>query len=515
MKKRSSTIAAVVDLGSNALKMRIAQRAKGEIQELEQLEYPLNVGHEVFSTGRISFDGLREISRILSGFSQVMSEYGVGQVRVVGTTALRECQNRDYVIDQLSVQNNLSLEILEETQEKSLIYSELMRRLRDRDVTDFESTLISFVGTGSIGIAACSRGNIVFTQNIRIGSVKLHDILGSVESLTDKFYVVVEEYLDTLLSDTKEYVEKKGIKELILSGSEFDSVARCLNISPVDGVYDITNKEIEALYEQVRVFSTEKLCEKYGVSEAEGEELYAVLAIYSRLLKMTGSKQVHYVKVDVWDALIRSMLLPDRKGGEQALIDNTMASVERIAKKYQCDRAHYSFVRDAAQELFDKTRKYHGLGGKYRLLLSLAAVLHDCGHYVSTKNHLSASYGLIKSVEIFGLTGGEQNIIAHVARYNESCTPDFTDPDFRALSEKQRLIVSKLVAIFRLAGALDKSHRQKLETLKIRLEGQKLMVTGITDRDTDLELWAFYRCAGFFEDVFGIKPTFEIKTKLL
>lgn len=515
MKKRSVRIVAVIDIGSNNIKMRISQRSKGVIGDLEMLERPVGIGHEVFSTGKISFDCLREISKIIQGFSRVMEEYGVGSVRVVATTALRECQNRAYVTDQLKIQNDITLEILEETQEKSLIYSEIMRQFRERELTDFGNTLISYIGTGSIGIAACSHGNIVLMQNIRIGSVKLHDILAGMEEITDRFDVVAEEYLDTLLSDIGDYIEKKSVKELILSGSEFDVIARHCQISSVGGTYKITGKEIEALYDQIKGLSAEELCERYEVTEAEGEEFYAVLAIYDRLLKLTGAQRVYYTKIDVWDPIMRQMLLPAKGGDELELSQNTLASAGRIAKKYQCNREHYDFVVGVARDIFDKTKKFHGMGAKYRLFLELATILHDCGHFISTKNHLTATYDVIKNSEIYGLTRDEQHMIANVAKHNESSVPDLTDTNFRELGEKQQLIVSKLVGIFRVASALDKSYRQKIETVKIKLEGQKLVVAGITDHDTFLEQWAFRQCAAFFEDVFGIKPVFELKTKLL
>ena len=48
-KKKGGKIAAVIDIGSNLLKMRICQLRKGEIVTLDRLQYPLNLGHEVFT----------------------------------------------------------------------------------------------------------------------------------------------------------------------------------------------------------------------------------------------------------------------------------------------------------------------------------------------------------------------------------------------------------------------------------------------------------------------------------
>ena len=125
-KKKGGKIAAVIDIGSNLLKMRICQLRKGEIVTLDRLQYPLNLGHEVFTGGKISFESLRELSSILHGYSDIMAEYGVDQYKVVATTALREAKNRAYVLDQLKIQNDMTVEVLEDSQEKTLIYSEIL-----------------------------------------------------------------------------------------------------------------------------------------------------------------------------------------------------------------------------------------------------------------------------------------------------------------------------------------------------------------------------------------------------
>lgn len=63
---------------------------QGRRQQLELLEHPLRIGHEVFTSGRISVETVRRLSEILRGYSQVMKEYGVTEYRAIATTALRE-----------------------------------------------------------------------------------------------------------------------------------------------------------------------------------------------------------------------------------------------------------------------------------------------------------------------------------------------------------------------------------------------------------------------------------------
>ena len=84
-------------------------------------------GHEVFTEGRIRAETVRELTAALQGFSRVMKGYGVSEYRAVATTALREAENRPYVVDQLKTQNNLLVGVLEDGEESALMYGELLR----------------------------------------------------------------------------------------------------------------------------------------------------------------------------------------------------------------------------------------------------------------------------------------------------------------------------------------------------------------------------------------------------
>ena len=108
---------------------------------------------------------------------------------------------------------------------------------------------------------------------------------------------------------------------------------------------------------------------------------------------------------------------------------------------------------------------------------------------------------LIRNTHIYGLSTEEMELVALTAKYNELDYPDATDFEFCSLSQKNQLVVSKLVAIFRLANAMDISRLQKFYNLRIRLEEDTLTVFCENNRDVQLEEWAFQSCQPYFEAV--------------
>ena len=515
-KKKNSKTAAVIDIGSNLLKMRVSQLKRNEIVELDRLEYPLSLGHEVFTDGKISFESLRELSRILHGYSDIMTEYGVGQFRVVATTALREAENRYYVIDQLKIQNDMTVQVLEDDQEKTLIYSEILNSLKNMEDQKGHNALISYIGAGTIGFSVYDGKRMIFSQNIPMGALKLHDMLGSIEEETDDFYVVVEEYLDSIIGHISIPLSKGNVSDLILTGNEIQLIAKICGVEPEDGRYRIPARMISELYEQIRALSQEKISSQFGISEENAELLYSALAIYTRLIEFTTSDSIISPKVELWDALMRQMLVP--KSSEdyfEHVRVNAITCAQAIAKTYHCDQKHAENIRKFACRIFDRMKGAHGLDHRKRLLLELAAILHECGHYVTAKNHLLSSFDLIKNIDIYGMTDEEMLLTAYVSRYNEYEVPEFEDMGFSRLTDENRLVVSKLVAIFRLANALDKSQKQKLGDIKVKLENDRLLITAESNENTYLEKWAFEQCAPFFKEVFGYNPELTIKSSLI
>ncbi len=515
-RKKSGRVAAVVDIDSNLLRMRISQLKKKEISDLDRLEKPVRLGHEVFTAEKISFESLRELSDLLKGYGEIMKEYGTDQYRVVATTALREARNRSYVIDQLKIQNDMTVEILEESQEKALIYSKVLEYLSSAEDKKSESALIAYIGAGTIGFAVYDGSKMIFSQNIPMGSIKLHEMLGDVQNDTDNFYAVVEEYLHTVFGHISIPSETGRVTNLVLTGSGVQLIARVCNVNSSEDCFEIGADRLKDLFRQICSIPQEKIGIRYGLSEETADLLYSSLAIALQLMDFSSSDKVIFPKAELWDTLIEHMLVPksENKFWEQVRI-SAISCAQNIATAYHCNQKHAECIRKFACKIFDKMKDSHGLDRRKRLLLELAAILHECGYYVTVNQHLLNSFDLIKDMDIYGMTDEEMMITAYVARYNDDDAPNYDEPGIEGLNEEKRLIVAKLVAIFRLANALDKSQKQKLKDISVRQENNRLLISARSDADLHLEKWAFQQCAPFFQEVFGFHPELSIQSGLI
>ena len=191
--------------------------------------------------------------------------------------------------------------------------------------------------------------------------------------------------------------------------------------------------------------------------------------------------------------------------GEHDFEKDIIACAFNISKRYMVSRKRSEALDNIATTIFDSIRKVHGLGKRERLYLRLAAILHDCGKYISLVNTGETSYLIIMGTEIIGLSHQEREIVANVVRFNHSRFI-YDLQRTGSLEREAFLVVAKLTAILRLASCLDRSHKQKFKNVKTVLKDEKLIITVDASQDITLEKGLLARRAHFFEEVFSVQP---------
>jgi exopolyphosphatase/guanosine-5'-triphosphate,3'-diphosphate pyrophosphatase len=235
----------------------------------------------------------------------------------------------------------------------------------------------------------------------------------------------------------------------------------------------------------------------------EAETLVPALLVYRALLSASAAR-----RVVVSDATLRAGVLLDfiEPVGRQAVEDferQVLASAEAVGHRFRFDRAHGRQVAKLATRLFDELREEHGLSDRERLLLQTASLLHDVGIYVSLRAHHKHSQYLLAASQIFGLSAEETEIVANIARYHRGRTPQPSHRPYIALDRNDRVLVTKLAAILRVANALDAEHLEKVRDLRLE-RGAKAWVLEIdASGDITMEQMAAIARADMFAEVFG------------
>jgi exopolyphosphatase/guanosine-5'-triphosphate,3'-diphosphate pyrophosphatase len=186
-----------------------------------------------------------------------------------------------------------------------------------------------------------------------------------------------------------------------------------------------------------------------------------------------------------------------------------LASASALGEKYRYDAPHARHVATLAVRLFDDLRAEHGLGARDRLLLEVAALLHDIGIFVSLRGHHKHAQYILSVSEIFGLSRDDMAVISNIARYHRRAAPNKSHLPYMALDSDARVVVSKLGAILRLANALDADHLQKVRDVRVLREDDQWVLEVEGGGDLTLERLAALARADLLTEVFGRKVGFR------
>ena len=108
-------------------------------------------------------------------------------------------------------------------------------------------------------------------------------------------------------------------------------------------------------------------------------------------------------------------------------------SAQALAKKFNVHRSHSEQVTKLSQQIFEQTTELHQLNEHDALLLTCAAILHECGNFISVRAHHKHSLYIISHSEIFGLGERDIAIIALIARYHRRSCPKMSHPPYLSL----------------------------------------------------------------------------------
>ncbi len=107
---------AVIDIGSTAMRMVIAQERGGKVVVLERLYREVLIGKDTFSCGEIGAGVIEDCVAILRDWIDIVRNYGINAktaLRVVATTAVREARNKSAFIDRIFMATGIEIDVLD------------------------------------------------------------------------------------------------------------------------------------------------------------------------------------------------------------------------------------------------------------------------------------------------------------------------------------------------------------------------------------------------------------------
>ncbi len=506
----NKNIAAVIGIGSNHLRLKIGQLTKGNITTLESIVNPLMLGRDTFNTGRISYDKAERCCEIIAGFLNVIKEYGVTHVRVIATSAIREAKNRDYILDQIALKTGLHVDVLDNSEEKFYIYKMMYEKIPK---ADRESAIMVFSGSGSLGLAVTRDEKIGFVQNIKLGSLRINELFGDVHDYAREFHVLVAEYLESFTKGLSTFLPKT-ISSFIASGSEMETLSLMCGgqMNATGDYYVVRRSDFNRVFEEIKTLSVDNIRDRYKLQQERAEAILPAMCIIDNLMSFTNARNFISPPIQPVDAVLYEMLKADNFAKiTKDFLQSAVYSAKIAARRFNAVSGHVDVLLDFVDKLYERVKKPHGFGARERVLLETATILHAAGECATMVNPALLSYYILREMEIIGLNEREMELVAQIVLHGGTNNATLIAQFSGLLTAPERVLVSKLAALTRLAEALDHSRKQKFTDFDVKLSGDELQVIVTTNENIELEEWVFEQQAAFFQEVYGIRAVIRVR----
>lgn len=514
---------ASVYIGSYEICMKIQELLPGkkQIHDIDQIRSRLDLGREVFENGKIGYEKVDELCETLNEFKQISQGYRCEECLVFAGSTLKNASNMIFVLEQIRIRTGINIQVLSNSEQRALGYK-VVSGMEDFALLIQDGCVLIDVGGRSIQITVFDAGHMVFTKQVAVGSLRLLQALSLARSNEEKREQQILEMVEKeIVAFRAIYGNGRTPRHLIFMGEYLDDIFHSKLKSPKSlGMEQGSESKMvmaagnfEEKIQDIYRTDMDTLSDKYDFLNVNDPIFKPSLIMYAGLVREMQPEFVWITDFEMTDGIACDYALKHKiLKTLHDYDDDILSSAREIAVRYRCHAPHIKTMEKIAIAVFNATKKVNGMTVRDRLLLQAAVYLHDCGKYVSMADHADMSYHIIMGSEILGLSHSERQIIAFAVKYHKLPLAPYEELK-DILSVENYIVVAKIAAILRLANALDRSHKQKIQELKIVLKEKQLIMTVNVSKNSVWEQIRFEQQADLFEQVFSLRPVLKEKRK--
>ena len=300
---------AVIDIGTNSVRLLVAEIVAGQVQPLIRATQITRIGQGVDASRRLQKDAMERTLRTLENFAN-QTPPGV-PVQVLATSAVRDAVNKDEFVHLVAERTSLELRVLTGAEEAELSFRGAVLALQTRDLS-YPVTVVD-IGGGSTEIyTGDAQGNLLGGGSVQVGAVRMlerfitsHPILETERQAMEQEIV---ELVTPLVQDNLQY----GPQTLVVVGGTVTTLASilqeltCFDYDKVGG-FAFSLKQLVDLYGKLGRLS---LQERQQIPTLQAGREDVIISGTSILVQVTELLGFDRLIVSIGDLLYGSLVLP-------------------------------------------------------------------------------------------------------------------------------------------------------------------------------------------------------------
>ncbi len=284
---------AAIDIGSNAARLLISEAitekdGKVRFNKLNLVRVPLRLGFDVFEKGEISKEKRGMVLQTMKAYSHLINAYGVKQVIVCATSAMRDASNSADIIRKVKLETGLEIEIISGELEASLIYENHIAENMDTD----HSYLYIDVGGGSTELTFFADGKLISKESFNIGTIRLLKNM------------VTEAQWDSMKETIKQKI--KGYKKIVAIGTG-GNINKIFSLSKKKDGRPLTLDLLKDYYKELSSYNLADRIRLYALREDRADVIVPALLIYLNVMRWADAEEIYVPKIGLADGLIHHL----------------------------------------------------------------------------------------------------------------------------------------------------------------------------------------------------------------
>ncbi len=283
---------AAIDIGSNAIRLQIStvldQGNKVLFKKLEYVRFPLRLGHDVFTTNRISKESIDKFKKLMKTYKLLLELYEVDDYMFCATSAMRESENGEELSRQVEQELGVKINIIDGHLEADLINKAISSYLTDHTYLHID------VGGGSTELNLFTNGKKIKTRSFKVGSVRVLEHHDSPIMWTD-----MEKWV-------KDHVKKEYGK--VISVGTGGNISKIFELAKKKPGHAISIKKVKEIKKMIESYSLEDRIYQLQMNPDRADVIVPASDIYLKVMQWAHSQSIIVPDVGLKDGILLHLL---------------------------------------------------------------------------------------------------------------------------------------------------------------------------------------------------------------
>jgi len=494
----------IIDLGSNSARLIIVEIYINKAYNLiyHQKE-TIRLSQDADKNSQLQPVAMARAMALLQNFAHSCQLHHADKIIAVGTAAIRNSHNGAEFVRRIKEQTGIIIKIISGETEAKLGYIGVINTLNVTDAILFD------LGGGSTELTLIKDRKADKFVSLPFGSVTLTERF----KLQNKATEVQLDSLDTFIR--QELAKIPWLKNLNIPLIGIGGTARGIakmeqkrKKYPILKLHNYRTSSIafHSLWQDVKVMSCDQRRKIPGLSNDRADIILAGMAIVKNLFKKIDSTQLIISSCGVREGLFLQYYF-SQVGQTEISTDPLVQSIHNTLLSYNSNTTHAYHVAKLANNLFEDWQQLLNLDPADKMLLHVAAVLHDIGISINYYDHARHSAYLVENARLFGLSHREQIMASLIAGWHHSSSAKHGVNKIynEFLDEGNWQTARKLALLLAVAESLDTTQMNFVENITTVFTNKQAELTLKTRQAIPLELQSIKKHSKWFRKETGLE----------